>query len=165
MTRRLTATALVTAACALLLTSGCGFRPLYATPSFAALPGLAIETGESRLDYLIEDGLRDFLGSGRSAYSLALDTRTDERSLGVSAAGRASRFSYRVTTAYLLSSDDGEVLSGTIQETVFIDAPRDPYALVAARADADERAATLIARRLAEELSAGLERRRTQAPS
>lgn len=160
MHRLLKGLASIAALGALTLSAGCGFQPLYATQAYAGLPGMSIVAGQARQDYLIEDALRDFLGAGTSRYQLVLQTRTDERSLGLSAAGRASRFSYRLTTQYQLTTPDGEVLSGAIRETVFLDAPPDPYALLAARADAEERAAELIARRLASELASGLERQR-----
>lgn len=163
--RPVKASAWIAACAALVLTAGCGFQPLYGSQGFSGLPGLDIQSGDTRQDYLIEDALDDFLGSGRSDYTLALETRTDERSLGLSAAGRASRFSYQVSTAYVLTDRSGEALQGIVTETVFIDAPRDPYALIAARADAEERAADLIARRLAQDISAALERRRRQGGS
>ena len=145
-------------ACAALLSAGCGFQPLYSTGGYGGLPGLAIETGDTRQDYLIEAALDRFLGSGRSAYRLVLDTAANEQRIGVSAAGRANRYGYTLSTAYLLTDGDGEVLEGEVSETVYFDAPRDPYALIAARADAEERAADLIARALSRDIAAALQR-------
>lgn len=154
------------AACAaLVLTAGCGFQPMYATPGFSALPGLTITTGDTRQDYLIEDALLDFLGSGRSPYRVSLDTTTTESPLGLSAAGRAARFSYVVSSAYRLTGPDNLSIGGVVRETVYFDAPSDPYALIAARGDAEERAAELIARRLTQDISTKLQRQSLRDPS
>ena len=143
---------------AALLASGCGFQPLYSNGGYGGLPGLAIETGDTRQDYLIEAALDRFLGSGQSVYQLVLDTESNEQRIGVSAAGRANRYGYTLSTAYLLTDGGGEVLEGEVSETVYFDAPRDPYALISARADAEERAADLIARALSRDIAATLQR-------
>mgnify|MGYP006278933675 CR=1 FL=1 len=150
------------AACAALISGGCGFQPMYATSGYAGLAGLDIETGETRQDYLVEAALDRFVGGGRSPYRLVLDTQTRELRIGVSAAGRASRYGYTLTTAYLLTGAEGEVLEGEVSETVYFDAPGDPYALIAARGDAEERAADLIARALSRDIAASLQRAATQ---
>lgn len=134
---------------------------MYGTAGFAALPGLEIEAGDTRQDYLIEQALDRFLGAGRSTYRLTLQTSTSEQRLGISAAGRASRFGLRVTTSYRLTDARGAEwsLRGSVGERVYFDAPSDPYALLAARADAEERAADLVARSLVRELTAALQQR------
>lgn len=114
---------------------------------------------------MIEQALDRFLGQGRSEHRLAFETNAREQRLGVSAADRASRFALSVTTSYLLTSPAGEPVTGRITETVYFDAPRDPYALITARADAEERAADLIARSLARELAAALQRQSQQSAS
>ena len=143
-----------------LSVSGCGFQPLYSTAGFTGLPGLEIEAGDTRQDYLIEQALDRFLGAGQSPYRLTLRTSINEERLGISAAGRASRFSFRVNARYRLTTGSGRApVNGTVSETVYFDAPNDPYALLAARADAEERAADLIARSLARDVAAALQRR------
>ena len=144
----------------LVALSGCGFQPMYATPGFDALPGARIVAGDDRQDYLIEQALDRFLGPGRNARTLTLQVGSDEDRLGLSAAGRASRFAYHVRVRYTLSEPDGGTVSGDVRETIFFDAPGDPYALIAARADAEERAADQIAEALARDLAAQLQRRR-----
>lgn len=145
-----------------LLLGACGFQPLYGSAGFSALPGLQIESGDTRQDYLIEQALDRFLGPGRSPYRVALETQAREIRLGVSATDRASRFGFNVTTEFVLTSSDEPALRGEVSETVYFDAPGDPYALIAARADAEERAADLIARALARELAVALQRRNAQ---
>ena len=141
-----------------ILAAGCGFQPLYGAGGSAGLPWLQIEAGDSRQDYLLGAALDRFLGAGRSDYRIALRTSANERRLGVSAAGRASRYAYRLTTAYTLSDREGEVATGRVSETVYFDAPSDPYALIAARANAEERAADLLARTLTRDIARSLER-------
>lgn len=140
------------------LLAGCGFQPLYGGAGFSALPGIAIEAGDDRVGYLVEDALRDHLGSGRSAYRAELDAAYGERPLGLSAAGRARRFSAVLQVEYTLFGPDGFEHSGLLSEPVFYDAPSDPYALIAARAAAEERAADRIAEQLAQEFAIVLRR-------
>jgi hypothetical protein len=162
MKRRLLLTGAV-AGMGAMLASGCGFQPLYSTAGFAGLPGLEIDAGDTRQDYLIEQALDRYLGGGRSPYRLSLRTSSDVQRLGISAAGRASRFSLAVSSRYVLSGASGEApVTGAVSETVYYDAPTDPYALLAARADAEERAADLIARSLARDITAALQRRDRQ---
>jgi LPS-assembly lipoprotein len=152
---------IVTAFAALLSVgalAGCGFQPLYGGAGYQSLPGLEIEASNDRLGYLVEDALRDYLGSGRSPYRVSLETSFNERPLGISAAGRARRFTAAVTARYVLTGPDGLRLSGNVAETIFYDAPGDPYALIAAKAAAEERAAERLGERLATEFATALQR-------
>ena len=142
----------------LSLLGACGFQPLYSGSGFAALPGLAIESGSDRVGYLVEDSLRDYLGSGRSAYRAELETEFIESPLGLSAVGRARRFSAELRVDYLLTGPEGFEYAGRLSESVFYDAPSDPYGLIAARAAAEERAAERVAEQLAQEFAIILQR-------
>ncbi|MCC5996815.1 MAG: hypothetical protein JJU18_10655 [Oceanicaulis sp.] len=155
--------AALTAAAALLTTAGCGFQPLYAGAGYQSLPGLAVESGEERIDYLVDAALRRHLGQGDSAYRVELTTNLRESAIGISASGVARRYSLRANTRYVLHPGGGHApVRGQISETVQFDAPSDPAAVMAARSDAEERAARLIAERLAGALAAEL--RRLPAP-
>jgi LPS-assembly lipoprotein len=138
--------------------AGCGFQPLYGGPGYQALPGLEIEAPNDRLGYLVDDALRDYLGGGRSQYRVELETGYAEAPLGISAAGRASRFSALVSAQYHLTGPDGFSHRGSISETIFYDAPSDPYALIAAQAAAQERGAEQLAGSLAVEFATVLRR-------
>lgn len=140
------------------LVSACGFQPLYGGPGYTALPGIAITAENDRVGYLVEDALRDHFGEGRSPYSLELQTEYRVSPLGLSAAGRASRFSAEMRVSYLLTGPEEFRHSGRVAEAVFYDAPSDPYALIAARAAAEERAAERVAEQLALELATALQR-------
>ncbi|WP_158272034.1 LPS assembly lipoprotein LptE [Marinicauda salina] len=136
--------------------AGCGFRPLYGGAPYAALAGARVEAGPERVDYLVQNALRDHLGAGDSRYRITLNTETDERSLGVSASGRATRYALVITVDYRLDGGP-EAVSGRISETAYFDAPNEPYALIATRSNAEERAARLAAERLARALAAQLQ--------
>jgi len=138
--------------------SGCGFQPLYGGAGFQALPGLEIEAPNDRVGYLVEDALRDHLGGGRSPYRVELQTTYRESTIGLSAAGRASRFRADMRVTYLLTGPDGFEHVGRVSEPVYYDAPTDPYALIAARSAAEERAAERVAERLAREFATALQR-------
>lgn len=152
---------IITAVAALILTSalsGCGFKPLYATPGYQGLPGLEIDAPSDRFGYLLEDALRDHLGGGRSEYRVEIQTRVTEVALGLSAAGRARRFRSDNRIIFLLTGPENFRYAGSVTEAVFYDAPSDPYALIVARAAAEERAAEQIADRLVREFAAAFER-------
>ncbi len=150
--------ALALGLCCVGLLSGCGFQPLYAGPGFSALPGLTIEAEDGRIGYLVEDALRDTLGSGRSPYHAVLETDFRESAIGLSATGRARRFSGEIRVDYTLTGPDGFEHSGRVSEPVFYDAPSDPYSLIAARSAAEERAADRVAEQLAQEFATVLQR-------
>ncbi len=138
--------------------SGCGFQPLYGGSGFQALPGLEIDASDDRVGYLVEDALRDYLGGGVSPYRAELETAFRETPLGLSAAGRASRFRSDLQVSYRLTGPDDFEHIGRITEPVFYDAPTDPYALISARAAAEERAAEQAAERLVREFATVLQR-------
>lgn len=140
----------------LVLLAGCGFQPLYGGASFQQLPGVTIVAGDTRQDYLIQDSLRDYIGNGSSPYTLELDTQARERGLSVSAAGIARRYEYSVITRYRLTGAGPDPIVGSLTETLYFDAPSDPYAFIAARANVEERAADQVSERLVRVLATAL---------
>ncbi len=138
--------------------SGCGFQPLYGGPGYQALPGMEIDAPGDRIGYLVQNSLRDHLGDGRSAFRVELLPEYREAGLGVSAAGRASRFGGTMQVSYRLLGPDGFEHVGRVSEQVFYDAPSDPFALIAARASAEERSAERVAERLARDFAIVLQR-------
>lgn len=145
---------LLAAACAPL--AACGFQPLYAGPDVAALSAMEIEAGQARIDYLLEDAMSGAFGSGagESPYRLVLDTETDERRLGISAADRASRYGLDLRVRYRLVEGDAVLAEGLVRETAYFDAPFETYGLIAARRNAEEQAALAAARTLSRRLAA-----------
>lgn len=143
--------------------AACGFQPMYSGSAYRALPGLEINTPEDRLGYLVEDALRDQMGDGQSDYTADIDIQFSISPLGLSAAGRASRFDGRISVAYRLHDIDGFEASGQFIERVFYDAPNDPFALIAARQTAEERAADLVANQLIVEFTSLIQRHENEA--
>lgn len=144
---------ILTGLISLILLSGCGFQPLYATPDIGNLSGLSVQTGQTRLDYLLQDELETYFGTGRSPYQLVVSTTTRERRLGLSAQARARRYALETNSRYEVLSGADILVSGQVREQIYFDAPRDPYALITARASAEERAASAIARLVAQDIA------------
>ena len=143
--------------------AACGFQPMYGGAAYQALPGLEINAPDDRLGYLVEDALRDHLGDGRSIYTTDIELTFSANSLGLSAAGRASRFEGRVVVQYRLFGDGGFDASGVFIESVYYDAPSDPFALIAARQAAEERVADRVANRLVVEFASLIQRHENEA--
>ena len=154
--RRLSAVALLAPAWFLL--SACGFQPLYATPVYSDLAGVEIETGDTRLDYLIADALEEEFGAGQAPYRLVVDTISRERGIGVSADARVRRYAIEMTSNYVLSHGADRILQSTVSERVYFYVPDDPYALVSARLTAEQQGAEALARRLARSVALGIRR-------
>ena len=147
-------------ALALVGLSACGFQPLYGGAGFSQLPGVEISRGQERVDYLIEDSLRDFLGDGRSPYHLALVNETEQNSLGLSATGIARQYALVITTDYTLTNASGAVIAeGQLREESLFDAGSDPYTLVSGASNAEEQAAEAMAERLVREIAVALRQR------
>jgi len=137
--------------------SACGFQPMYDGTSFAQLPGLEIDRGEDRIDYLIEDSLRDFLGSGQSPYRLELENRITQRGLSLSGSGIARQTAILVVSTYKLYDGNGTLISqGRVQDQSFFDSGSDPYTLVSGQSAAETQAAEAVAERLVQELTIAL---------
>lgn len=126
---------------------GCGFSPLYSTTGYDRLAGLTVEAGPDRFDYLLQDAVRDFAGPGASPYRLSLSHQFRSRPLGISPTGEATRVSLQAVVRYELTGSGAPITGARTGEVTF-DQPRDPYALLAARGEAEER----LARRMAEEI-------------
>ena len=145
--------------------SGCGFTPLYGSNGvMASLSGVAVETeDQDRVDFLLEQALRDNLDSRGEAHAYTLRTRARASStrLGVGADDVASRSSLALTVAYGLvrHSDEAVILTDAITVRASYDVPREPYAAVAAERDAENRAAREAADRIVSQLAREMRRR------
>jgi len=141
-----------------LALGACGFTPLYAPGAIAPLAAMEIEAGEERIDFLLEDALRGEFGAAAapSPYRLQVATSRRERRLGVSQADRATRYALDLTVQYRLfhSTEEEPALAGRVEESVYYNAPREPFAITSARRDAEARAAAGAAERLARRLAA-----------
>lgn len=149
---------------ALLLAPGCGFRPVYAGPAYDSLRNVNVQVrGEDRFAYLVETAMIERLGAGDTrAGRLRVAMRIRQRNLGVSADGEASRIALDIRARYTLSLPRESNLRGTVTERVAFETPREPYALISARANAERQAAETIADSLLRTVAADLRRRQLE---
>lgn len=151
---------------AALLLSGCGFRPVYGGASYDNLRNVSVNVrGEDRFAYLVETALMERLGATDSRRGrLRINMRVRQQNLGVSADGEASRIALVVLARYALDLPGQPSLTGQVSERVAFETPREPYALISARANAERQAAETMAETILRTVSADL-RRRELAPT
>jgi hypothetical protein len=127
-----------------LVVAGCGFQPVYHTPTYQALSGLSVETGPERIDFLVQNAISDFAGPGDSPYTLKVAIEVKEQGAGLSASGVATRMTLEGDAEYTLvgASED---ISGRVSQSVTYDTENSPYALLAARGQGEKRLAQLLA--------------------
>lgn len=156
------------AAVGTLLLSACGFAPMYGSHGIAnGLSDIQIETGQERVDFLLQEALHDRLGSRHAAGNLRLVTETESSStgLGVGADAIASRFAVEVRVRYRLYDTRDEarpIASGRVVGEAGYDVTREVYNTVAAERDAEERAARVAADRLVSQLARAVQNRDAQ---
>jgi LPS-assembly lipoprotein len=132
----------------------------------AAVLAAAVLLGLSacdRLDFLIVRAVREQAGSGSSPYRIALRTATRERGLGRAGDGRATRFALQVTVRYTLTRTDGvdePAITGMVRERILFEAPNDPFALISARSQAEQRAAETLGLSVIRDASIAISRAR-----
>jgi LPS-assembly lipoprotein len=139
---------------------GCGFTPLYASPTARSeLPAIQVVAPEGRVAYLLREDLDDVLGHDKTAPAVwrldfTLVQTRDPRGLNLNDV--AERYVVGVTVSYTLTSvATGKVAhSGQVSTEVFYDATDAPYAGIAARQNSQERVASDAARRIQIDLAA-----------
>ena len=138
-----------------LVVSGCGFQPVYHTANVQNLAGLTVVTGPERMDFLVQNAISDFAGPGDSPYRLRVTLQTRQIGAGLSASGVATRMTLRGTARYRLIGGR-EPIRGVVRDSVTYDTENSPYALIAARSEAEERLAQLLAERVLMDVSVAL---------
>ena len=150
-----------------LLFSGCGFTPLYATPGLApALSGIETIAPEGRLGALLREQLADALARDRSKPAemrLEIDLKQVRVARGRRVDNVATRYEITgIATWRLTSLANGQVVrTGTTTAEVTIDTTDQPYAAIAASEDAQLRLAGELARRMQLDISTWLYRQKT----
>ncbi|MGJ3232741.1 MAG: hypothetical protein ACFE0P_13195 [Oceanicaulis sp.] len=145
------------AALAGLSLAGCGFSPLYSSAGYGRLAGLTVEAGPERFDFLVQDAIRDFTGPGSSRYVLRVSTDLGDAPVGISPSGEATRSTLTADALWELETAGGP-LTGSRSVSLGFDQPRDPYALLAARGEAEERLAALLAEAVIQDIAVALRR-------
>lgn len=138
------------------LLGGCGFQPLYGTPGYSQIAGVEIDTGSSRLDYLVADALEEEFGAGRSPYRLTVNSSSRESAVGVAANAAVTRYELTVSVRYSLERSGQVIASDSEREILYFPAPANPYGLIAARRTAEEQAAAALARRVSRAVALAL---------
>lgn len=152
--RKVPVSVLTAAAC--LVLSACGFQPLYSGRAIETLDNVTVSvSGDERLSYLTESALLERVGvSQGEAGTLSITLRTAQQPLGRSTEGQATRVALNIRASYRLSG--ANPLSGRVTERVVFETPREPYALIAARTNAERRAAEIVADAIVRDILAGL---------
>lgn len=137
--------------------ASCGFTPMYGNGSAArGLENVQVETGEERVDFMLQEALLDAMGSRRAGDGRTLRTETELRAtqLGIGADAIARRFAIRLSVDYQLVDDrSGDVLfSGSVTAETSYNASSAAYASQTAQLDAEERAAQDAADRITMQL-------------
>ncbi|WP_429912795.1 hypothetical protein [Glycocaulis sp.] len=147
------------AAAAFFVLAACGFQPLYGGQSAETLSNVTVSvSGDERLSYLTETALLERVGvSQGDAGTLSVTLRTGQQRLGVSADGQATRVALNVRASYQLSGRNPA--RGRVTERVVFETPSQPYALVAARSNAERRAAEMVADAVVRDVLANLRQR------
>jgi LPS-assembly lipoprotein len=144
--------------------AGCGFTPLYATPGVSTgLSAVSVEAGKGRVAYLLRQDLDDALAHDMSrpaAWRLNLDILQTRTPRGLSINDVAERYDVALTVKYTLTAVGASTVAyaGEVNTSVSYDAADAPYAGIAARQDAQERAASDAARRIQIQLAAWMAR-------
>lgn len=151
MYRRTLIAALVTGTA--LLVSGCGFQPLYGGgPDGVRLNGISlVQEGDTRIDYLMRDELRNSFGEGGGRFRLVLEPVDVQRvGTGIGADGIATRYDLRLTVSYRIfeTGNPDPVFDGTASGSGTYNIPAQPYAAIASQREGEELAARAAASRL-----------------
>lgn len=156
----LPAARLVVAGASLML-AACGFQPLYAGSAAATLENLTVSVvGDERLAYLTETALIERTGRGQGEpRPLVVTLQTAQVPLGISADGQATRVALNIRASYQLDLQGQAPLRNTVTERIVFETPSEPYALISARANAERRAAEVVADALVRDIATGLQAR------
>lgn len=143
---------------------GCGFTPLYASPTVASgLPAIQVVAPQGRVAYLLREDLDDALAHDKSApaaWRLDFTVKQTRDPRGLSVTDVAERYQVGLTVNYTLTSvATGKIAHiGQVSTEVFYDEADAPYAGIAARQDSQERVASDAARRIQLDLAAWMTR-------
>lgn len=137
--------------------SACGFTPMYGAGSAArGLEDIQVETGEERIDFLLQEALLDAMGARSASGPLTLRTQstTNVLGLGIGAEAIAVRYAVQLSVSYELVDSGGNVtFAGQVSSEASYNASNEAYATQAARLDAEERAAGEVADRISMQLA------------
>lgn len=155
---------------ALLLLTGCGFRPLYGeralTPEVSTEMALIdIRAIDSRVGLTLRNELLDLLTPlgtpARPRYVLAVDLVATRQGLALERDATVTRFNLTLNAEYRLldAATRQELNAGTARSTAAFNVVRADFANVIADRDAEDRAARVVAEEIVTRLSVFFARR------
>jgi LPS-assembly lipoprotein len=141
----------------LILLSGCGFRPVYATAEGeSAIGPVELSMIEGKAGHVLRAELTRMLAAEDSdapPMLLAIVLRESISGLGYAIDGSSTRIELRLTANYVLTPTNGARMRGSVNTAVTYDQPASAFGEFAAQDDARERAAETLARRIRSELA------------
>jgi len=145
-----------------LALSACGFTPLYGYQGVTkGLGAIEVVASDGRAGYLLREKLDDALARNANvlpSHRLVYSIKEQRYARGVRVDNVANRYELNMTANWrLLDAKTGQsVRNGSTNATVTYDSADQPYASIAAQQDAQERAATEVARKIQLDLAAWL---------
>lgn len=139
---------------ALTAVSACGFTPLYAGSSNSA-GMITVDEIEGRAGHALRKALIEQLAIGlpglEEPATLTIALETDLKRLALQPDEAASRTDITGEARYVLATAENAV-SGKVEAETSFNVPNEPFADVTAQIDASDRAMTLLARRIVDDL-------------
>ena len=143
----------ILAALSILALSACGFTPLYATG--AGTGNISVEQIDGRAGYVLRKDLLQRLAIGlpgvdeSASLNVTLETEIDRLALRPDES--AARTDFVARAEYILFLE-GEAVTGRVEATTSYQVPDEPFADIPAQTDAEERAMSLLAARIVDDL-------------
>ncbi|ATQ44821.1 hypothetical protein CSW64_00430 [Caulobacter mirabilis] len=134
--------------------SACGFTPLYAQPGVSSgLSGIETVAPDGRAGYLLREALDDALARDRALppiYRLQIDLKQVRTARGRRVDSAASRYELVFQADWKLvdAKTGGVAREGHAETEVSYDRGEQPYAAISASQDAEQRAASELARKI-----------------
>lgn len=148
--------------------AGCGFRPMYGTPSGAAsgvstdLASIRIEPIKDRIGQQLRNALVQRLSprgeAADYAYTLTVKLTESVNNLGFRKDTYATVANLTMSAQVQLSSETATILGDTVSTTVYFDHLGPRYASVATERDAEERALTQLAEDIRNRITVAIQR-------
>ena len=137
------------------LVSACGFSPVYTADAPASAGAIEVSAISGRTGYELRKALRRELAAGLPGIppgaSLSIELKDGLRRLPLRPDGAATRADLRAQADYRLDYDGGK-LTGSVEADSSFNVPGEAYGDIAAQIASRERAAQLVAQRIATDL-------------
>lgn len=136
--------------------TGCGFQPVYAPQLAADTAPIEIDIIQGRNGHYLRSALLQETAAGLGANvpdggRLSVELSETINRLGFRPDGAASRATYRMRARYVLDLPE-TAISGAVTSQVAYSVPNEPFGDISAQADTGERAATILARYIVDDI-------------